>query len=162
MSKRILLGGLVGSVIVFVVGAIWHLTPGLRELGVKIILPAATEDTVLSGLRASIQEPGFYIFPGFDPAQNGGTREQQNAREAAYLARFSQGPTGVLVYKPGGEALGFGKRLASQYLFNLAGALLVAWILALTAGATTYGSRFCLVVLLTLFGGIVYELPVWN
>ncbi|HEV3074369.1 MAG TPA: hypothetical protein VHB47_08135 [Thermoanaerobaculia bacterium] len=51
MGKRILLGSLVGSVVVFVVSSAWHLTPGLGQIGVKA-LPA--EETVLAGLSTSI------------------------------------------------------------------------------------------------------------
>jgi hypothetical protein len=161
MGKRVLLGSLVGSVVVFVVSAIWHLTPGLGEIGVKA-LPA--EDTVLAGLRASVHEPGFYYFPAPDMSP-GRTKEEMKASQAAYLERFRRGPSGILVYQPGGEGsegLNFGKLMVHQFLFGLAAAFVVAWILALTAGATSYGSRVLLVLLIALIGGIVYALPEWN
>jgi hypothetical protein len=161
MGKRILLGSLVGSVVVFVVSAAWHMTPGLGQIGVKA-LPA--EDTVLAGLRTSLHEPGFYYFPAPDMSA-GRTKEQVKADEAAYLERNRRGPSGILVYRPGsegGEELRFGKLMAYQFLFGLAGSFIIAWILALTAGSTTFGSRAWLVLLIALFGGIVYALPEWN
>jgi hypothetical protein len=158
MGKRVLLGSLVGSVVVFIVSSIWHLTPVLGEIGVKA-LPG--EDTVLAGLRASLHEPGLYYFPAPDMSP-GRTKEEMKAGQAAYLERFRRGPSGILVYQPGGEGLNFGKLMVRQFLFGLAGAFVVAWILALTAGTTSYGSRVLLVLLVTLFGGVVYALPEWN
>src|ERR1700688_2015536 len=139
MGKRILLGSLVGSIVVFVVSSAWHLAPGLGEIGVKA-LPA--EDAVLAGLRSSLHEPGLYFFPVPDMSA-GRTKEQVKADQAAYLERYRRGPSGILVYRPGGEGtegLNFGKLMAYQFLFGLAGSLVIAWILALTAGSTTFGS----------------------
>jgi hypothetical protein len=92
----------------------------------------------------------------------GRTKEKEKADAAAYLEKFRSGPSGILVYHPGGEELNFGKLMAYQFLFGLAGSFVIAWILALTAGSTTFGSRACLVLLIALFGGIVYSLPEWN
>src|ERR1700688_1626337 len=158
MGKRILLGSLVGSIVVFVVSSAWHLAPGLGEIGVKA-LPA--EDAVLAGLRTSLHDPGLYFFPAPDMSA-GRTKEQVKADQAAYLERYRSGPSGILVYHPGGEELNFGKLMGYQFLFGLAGSFVIAWILALTAGSTTFGSRACLVLLIALFGGIVYSLPEWN
>jgi hypothetical protein len=158
MGKRILLGSLVGSIVVFVVSAAWHLTPTLGEIGVKA-LPA--EDTVRAGLRTSLPDPGLYYFPAPDMSA-GRTKEKEKADAAAYLEKYRSGPSGILVYHPGGEELNFGKLLGYQFLFGLAGSFVIAWILALTAGSTTFGSRACLVLLIALFGGIVYSLPEWN
>jgi hypothetical protein len=158
MGKRILVGSLVGSVVVFVVSAAWHLTPALGEIGVKA-LPG--EDSALAGLRAAVREPGFYFFPVPNMAANR-TKAQVKADEAAYLEKYRQGPSGILVYKPGGEELSFGKLLAYEFLFGLVASFIVAWILALTATATTYGTRVLLVLLITLFGAVIYDLPAWN
>jgi len=158
MGKKVLLGGLVGSVIVFLVSAAWHMAPGLGEIGVKA-MPA--EDSVLAGLRASLHEPGLYFFP-VPNMSAGRTKEQMKVDEAAYLEKYRQGPSGILVYQPGGEGLNFGKLLAYEFLFGFVASFLIAWILALTAAATTYGTRVLLVLLIPLFGAVIYDLPAWN
>ncbi len=158
MGKRVLLGGLVGSVIVFLVSAAWHMAPGLGEIGVKA-LPG--EDTVLSGLRASLHEPGLYFFPAPNMSTSR-SREQMKADEAAYFEKYRQGPVGILVYQTGGEGFNFGKLLVNQFLLGLVASFIVAWILALTAASTTYGTRVLLVLAMTLFGVFVYDLPAWN
>lgn len=158
MTKKVLLGGLVGSIVVFVVSSIWHLAPGLGEIGVK---PLPQETSVLASLRGALPDPGLYFFPA-PIASSGKTGEQAKADQAAYLEKFRQGPSGILVYHPGGEELQFGKLLIYQFVFGLVGAFLVAWVLALAAGVTTYGSRVLIVLAITLFGGVMYDLPAWN
>lgn len=158
MGKRMLLGTLVGSLVVFVVSAAWHLTPALGEIGVKT-MPG--EAAVLTQLHGSLHEAGLYFFPAPDMS-TGRTKEQMKADQAAYLEKYRSGPSGIMVYRPSGEEFNFGKLLVNQFLFGLAGAFFIAWILALTAGSTTFGSRACLVLLIALFGGIVYSLPEWN
>jgi hypothetical protein len=157
MIKRAVLGGLVGSVVVFLVSFLWHMVPALGEMGVK---PLPGENAVLAALRASIHEPGFYIFP--TPTMAADRSEvQKKADDAAFVARYRQGPTGVVVYKIGGEDFSFGRLLGLQFLLGLAAALVAAWMLAVTAGGTTFGSRVGLVLAAALFGGLVYDLPAW-
>ncbi len=60
MTKRVLLGALVGGVVVFIVGALLHTVLGLGEVGVKAL---PQEETVLSAMRAAIPASGFYFFP---------------------------------------------------------------------------------------------------
>jgi hypothetical protein len=147
MGKKVLLATLAGSLIVFLVSSIWHLTPALGELGVKSL---PSEESVLQALRTAIPDPGFYFFPA------------PGSDQAATLAKFKQGPTGILVYKPGGEGFNFAKALLSQFLFGLIAAFILACILALAAPATTYGQRVLLVLLVVAFAGALYELPEWN
>jgi len=66
----------------------------------------------------------------------GGTKQQVQAGEAAYLDRCKRGPEGIRIYSPGGEELHFGKLLVNQFLFVLVASYVLAWMLAVTAGAT--------------------------
>lgn len=158
MGKRIFLGGLVGAVLVFLVGSIWHLVAGLGDVGIKSL---PNEDVVLTAMRASIHDSGFYFFPAPDTSR-GRSKEQMQADQSAYLATFKRGPTGILIYSPGGEELAFGKLLLNQFLFGLVAAFFLAWILGLTASATTYATRVWIVILVSLFAAVVYDVPYWN
>jgi hypothetical protein len=145
--KSVLLATLLGSAAAFLVSAAWHMTPALGAAGVKTL---PSEDTVLAQLRTAIHEPGLYIFP----SPGGGP--------TVYLAKYEQGPSGILVVKTGGEKLDFPKLLINQYLFGLLGSFLLACILALAAPATTYGQRILTVALVIAFSGTLYELADWN
>jgi hypothetical protein len=156
MSKKILLAGMVGAVVVFLVSAIFHMATSLGEIGIKTL---PNEDATLAAMRASISDPGFYLFPGAGMMSDKG---MSLATQAAYLAKFKAGPTGVLIYRTGGEDLSFGKLLGYQFVLGLFAALFLAWILGITASATTYGSRVLIVFLISLFAGFVYDLPYWT
>lgn len=154
MAKQIALGGIVGAVVVFLVSFVFHMVTNLGETGIK---PLPNEDSVLSMMRSSIPDSGLYVFPGADMSA-----QKDPAAQAAYMAKYKAGPTGILAYTKGGNDLAFGKLLANQFLLGLVAALLVSWILAITASATSYGSRVLIVFLAALFGGFVYTLPYWN
>lgn len=157
MGKRILLAGLAGGVLVFIVSGILHSSTKLAEVGIRAI---PNEDLVLLAMRNSIPEAGFYYFPA--PNLSPMSKEDKAAEQSRYLAKFKQGPTGILVYKPGGEDSNFGKLLATQFLIGLAAAFIAAWILGATASGTTYGMRVIIIVLIGLFAEIYIVLPYWN
>ena len=157
MGRKILLTALVGSVLVFVVGSIIHMALGLGEVGIKML---PHEDVLLLAMRASIHDSGLYFFPG--TASGMAPNKVSPAEQSDYLAKYQRGPTGILIYQTGGTALNFPKLLAGQYLFGLAGCLIVAWILVTTAGSTTFATRVAIVALVGLFAGIIYDLPYWN
>jgi hypothetical protein len=157
MARKVILGGVVGAVIVFIVSSLWHTVLGLGEVGIKTL---PNEDAVQTALRASITQPGFYYFPAPNMAP-GRSREQKEADAAAYMAKYRQGPTGILIYSPGGQDFNFGKALLNQFIFNLVSALILAWILAAGTGSS-YGARALIVLLASIFAGVVFILPYWN
>jgi hypothetical protein len=157
MAKKILLTALVGSVLAFVVGSIIHVALGLGEVGIKML---PHEEVVLLAMRASIHDSGLYFFPG--TASGMAPNKTTPAEQADYLARYQRGPTGILIYQTGGTALNFPKLLIGQYHFGLAGSLILAWILAVTAASTTFWTRVGIVAMVGLFAGIIYDLPYWN
>jgi hypothetical protein len=156
MTKRVTLGVVVGAIVVFLVSSIWHMATGLGQVGIQNL---PNEDAVLSAMRGSIHSPGFYFFPAMDA---GAAAPKQPVSQAAYLEKYKTGPTGILIYHPGGEELAFGKLLAVQFLTGVAGALLIALILAMTADTTTFKKRALTVVTIAVFAAVIYEIPYWN
>jgi hypothetical protein len=49
-----------------------------------------------------------------------------------------------------------------QFTAGLAGALLLAFVLAVTVDATTFKKRALLVVAISVFAAVIYEIPYWN
>src|SRR5580704_16795504 len=158
MGKKIFLGGLLGSVVVFLMSSVFHMATHLGEIGIQ---PVPNEDAVRATLRSSIHEAGFHYFPGGNMAP-GRSKEQQAADYAAQLAKWKEGPTGIVIFNPGGADLQFGTKLVNEFLFGLVGAFLLAWVLGVTAGATSYGTRVLIVTAAAMFGGAVYTMPYWN
>ena len=132
MEKRVILSIVVGSIVVFLVSSIWHMATGLGQVGIQSL---PNEDVMLSAMRGSIDSSGLYLFPALDA---GATGSKQQASSTLYLEKYKTGPTGILIYHPGGQELAFGKLLAMQFLTGVAGAMLLALVLVMTADATTF------------------------
>ena len=159
MTKRVLLGTLVGGIVVFIVGALLHTVLGLGEVGVKAL---PQEDAVLSAMRAAIHDPGFYVFPAPNMTP-GRSKAQKDSDTAAYTAKYQQGPTGILVYTPGGAPMSIGKLLGGEFVIDLVSAFFLACILAMGAGGrSSYWKRVFAVTLAGLFAGLFLGLEYWN
>ena len=75
MTKRIIVSGVVGGLVLFVWGAIaWMVLP-LHNAGIKR-LPG--EDVILGMIQGNVTEAGFYLFPCPDILP-GMTRQQRQA-----------------------------------------------------------------------------------
>ena len=80
-----------------------------------------------------------------------------------YLAKYRQGPTGILVYDLGGKRLNFGKLLGAEFVVDFVSALLAACILALSAGGLlSYWRRLSVVTLTGIFAGVFLGFEYWN
>lgn len=159
MIKRVLLGALVGGIVVFIVGALLHTVLGLGEVGVKAL---PQEDSVLAAMRAAIHDPGFYVFPApnMTPGRN---QAQKDSDTAAYMAKYQQGGTGILVYTPGGSAISIGKLLGGEFVIDLVSAFFLACILAMGAGGVrSYWKRVFAVTIAALFAALFLGLEYWN
>ncbi len=60
MAKKIILGGLVGAVIVFIVSSLWHTVLGLGEVGIKTL---PNEDAVRRRCALRSRSRDFIFFP---------------------------------------------------------------------------------------------------
>jgi hypothetical protein len=156
MFRQLLLAGLVGGAIVFVMSAIQN---GVFPAAEPRSLPS--QAAILPVLRASVPQEGFYFFPGGALSRDM-TREQREAAQADHERRFKDGPSGILVYTPGGKEFAFGRRLMIQFLLSVLAALAAAAILAVVASTTTYGARVGIVFLLGCFAFVYLEPQYWN
>lgn len=159
MLKRVVLGALVGGVVVFIAGLLLHTVSGLAEVGVK---PVPQEDAVLTAMRAAVHDPGFYVFPAPNMTP-GRSTAQKNSDTAAYMAKYQQGPTGILVYSPGGTPISIGKLLGGEFVIDLVSAFFLSCILAMGAGGVrSYWKRVFAVTIAALFAALFLGLEYWN
>jgi len=63
MAKRIILGGVLGGIALFVWGALSTWFSSSATLGFSSL---PSEEAALPALRAAVKEPGLYFFPGYD------------------------------------------------------------------------------------------------
>lgn len=160
MTKKIVLGGIIGGVLMFIWSAVSHMVLPIGEMGIKAI---PNEATVLAAM-SHIKEPGFYIFPGEDMMQSKSlTKEQQQAAKDAWTKKYEAGPRGVMVYHPTGETPMSARQLISEFLSNVLGAMIAAFVLAMaTLRVRSFAGRVGLVTLLGALSWILIEFSYLN
>lgn len=155
MVKQILLGTIVGAVTIFLVSSVWHLVLPFAETGFHVL---PHEEVMTAAMRLGIHEPGIYMFPGMDVSKRNDPAESQRYAEA-----FRRGPTGLIIFQPGGTDFSFPRLLANQFCFQLLAAFVLSCLLALSAAALkSYLQRVLFVALVAVFGSLLIDLPYWN
>jgi len=150
--RRVLLAGLLGGLAVFVWSFISHMVLPLGEAGVRTL---PNEETVLTEMRSSIPEAGFYIFPTMgDPSK------ATEAEQAQWAEKYRTGPAGILVYHPAGGEFSFPRLLLIELLTNILAALIAAFVLARVAGS--YLQRVLVVGALGLFAWFSISVSYWT
>jgi hypothetical protein len=150
--KRVIIGGIVAGVVVFVWGAVSHMALPIGTMGIRVI---SNEETVVEPVKKAIKEPGFYIFPGKDMH-----RELTESEQKEWMDKYQKGPTGILIVHPeGGEAMS-PRQLGTEVATNILCSLLAAFLLSHVRA--TYPRRVLFVTLLGIFGFITVSVPYWN
>ena len=156
MTGRIVLGGLVGGVVLFMWGFVWH---DVLDLGHTGIHGLPDEEAVMSVLEEGVPEPGMYFFPYWDHSTDMGTDEAKAAMEA-WEETYEGGPIGLLVYHPTGVAPMSPMQLGTEFVTSVAAAIVVAFLLSFTM--TGFAGRLLFVVLLGLVPVLAIHVPYWN
>jgi hypothetical protein len=158
MTKRIIIGGVLAGLAMFMWGAVAHIALGLQESGIKQF---ANETSVLTALKSEIKEPGFYFFPGMDTSPNM-TKDQKAAEQKKWEEKYQAGPRGILVYHPDGEQAMSPKQLGLQLSATIVAGLVAAFVLAQASGLRSYGCRLGTVALMGLLPFFMVNFPYWN
>jgi hypothetical protein len=147
---RIIWGGIVGGVILFVWGFTIHVLTPLGHMGVS---PLPGVDGVKTAFAAADVETGMYMIPHAYP---GDTEEEQ----ARWKEEYSAGPRALIIYTPDGDDPMSPMQMGIGLLINIASALVAALIVSQVAAF--YGARLLVVALLGLFAWLAVEVPYWN
>jgi hypothetical protein len=142
--KRILIGGILGGIAIFVVSSILHMLTPLAHAGLKAM---PNDPAIERSLKETFpKEDGLYLFPGTDME-----KKMTEAEEAAIMAKYQAGPTGMLLFYPKGRTFSFGGLLAKEFISDIVLALIAAFIVSLTVAS--FGQR---VILVTLLGFLAW------
>jgi hypothetical protein len=150
--RKVIIGGIVAGLVVFIWGFVSHVILPLGEVGIRQI---PNEDAVVGAVKDSISEPGFYFFPGMDLR-----RKPTEEEERAWTAKYAAGPSGVLIYHPQGETPMSPRQLGTEALTNIIAAWIAALLIWQVAGG--FGARVLFVTLLGLFSWVTISVPYWN
>jgi hypothetical protein len=148
VTKKIILGALVGGLIVFVWGAVsWMVLPWHEAtLGAF-----GDEQAVADVVRANAASSGVYFLPNMHAQTQGG--------EAAE-ARYRTGPLVFAAVRLGG-AEGMGAQLLGSLIIQVLAAGFLSWLL-LQMRTASYAGRLGVVAVVTLFASVAVHLPYWN
>ncbi len=131
----------------------------LGKIGIKSL---PNEDPVLTAMRNSIHEPGFYFFPAMNQSP-GMTKEQQKAAQEAWEKKYREGPDGILIYHPQGQQPLSPKQLLTEVATDIIAALLAGFLLAQAVGGLPgFGSRVFFVTLLGFLARFLVDARYWN
>ncbi len=145
MAKKILLGGILGGLALFMWGGLSHMVIGLGEVGIQNI-----QRPVYDSMKATIPQRGFYFFP-----ENDGKGNMKD--------EFKGGPTGILIYKPIGAGASMTGQLINETILNIVQALLAAYLLSLaTIKLGRYPQRVGFVFVLGILSAIATNIEYWN
>jgi len=156
--KKILWAGLAGGLVVFVWGFVAHTVLPLGEMGLQ---PMPVNSPLLESMTANLAQEGLYYFPGREVG-----RKQTEAEEAVWTTKYRMGPNGLLLYHPtGSDPMSPGK-LGRELATDIAGALLLAYLLVAIAGTTgaqvPWAKQLRIALAAGLFSWAAISLPHWN
>lgn len=156
MAKRVILAGILGGIVMFLWGFVWHdqLPTGLAGLR---SLP--NEAAIVSPMKASIPEAGLYIFPGLGVPDDA-PFSQKKAAMQKMMQNLPSGPEGFLIYHPVGATLS-AKLLVTEGSTNIVQALLMAFLVA-QLGVRRFASRVGFAFVVGLLASITTNISLWN
>ncbi len=159
-TTRIVLGGLLGAIAMFVWSSIAHMATPLAHAGIHNGLPG--EVKALAALQTELGgQAGLYLFPGSGAGDNP-TREQMKEAMARYPEKLAANPSGLLMYHPAGtRELSLAKLLPIEFLKQLLVSILAVWLLAQTRIAS-YGGRVGFIFVVGIVAGITTNVSYWN
>ena len=152
MIARILIAGVIGGIVMFVWGAVTHLTLPSQTFGVNLL---QNDQPVMDAMQQSIFEPGMYAFPGIATGS-----ESDPAALELWTERSKAGPVGVIMYKPGGTTPMSPMQLGIELVTNILAALLGAFIAQRIVKG--FGRRFLILTLLGPIAWLTVNASYWN
>ena len=154
MAIRVLIAGLVGGIVLFLWGGLYHMALPLGEVGVKEL---PNEQAVLAPMKTNLPDPGLYLFPGSGLPATASHSDRVKAMQENWQ---KLGPHGALIYHPiGGKSTSM--QMVNECLTNFVQALLAAFLLAQT-GLRRFASRVGFVFVIGILAAITTNISYWN
>jgi hypothetical protein len=158
MTMRIIIGGILGGVAMFMWGALSHIVLQWEESTIKDF---PNEEAVIPVLQTNITSSGFYFFPGMGVPPTA-PKEKKDAAMKKWMEKYQAGPRGIFIYRTdGGQAMS-PKQLGLQLASEVVAALVAATVLACATSLRSFGGRLTLVTLLGLLPFCMVNFPYWN
>jgi hypothetical protein len=146
MWMRIIVGGIVGGILMFVMGAVSHMFLQLQD---RTMLTLPDEPAFVEQIKGHNLKPGIYSFPEVPTSAH----QQDQARLYEEInERYKAGPAGWLIIHPTGEDMMGATQLLAEPVSNIVAALLASWIVSLFAADVGYGRRVGAIIAMAVSG----------
>lgn len=150
MTKPLAMGTLLGGVILFVWGAVYH---AVLPFANQAFLGFTNEDAVMQAIVPNAPRSGVYFLP-YVPQDKG------DAAMKAAEEKMTRGPF-VLASVRVGPMSSMGALLGTQFVLDLLVAFFLT-LLLLQARPASYGARVGFLVSVALAGWLALSVPSWN
>ena len=149
---RLIIAAVLAGIVMFMWGAVSHVALGLVDSSMKQV---PNEAAVMSAMKTNLTEPGLYVLPGMDMSHKGTEAEQ-----AAWAAKYAEGPTAVLIYSPTGEDAMSPRKFVIELASNIAAALVVGMILMLAS--VSFSRGVSIAALVGMAGWLSINVSYWT
>lgn len=154
--KKLILGGLLGGLIVFVWGMVsWMVLPW-HNLSMRKFTDESAVEKVLT---ANAPHGGLYVLPNGCAGTENLSPDQKKAAMKVSFEKMEKGPSAFVVFRPNGTGkmfINMAKGIALQMLLAL-----MMTSLLLKAKPEHYSCRLGLVVMIALTAGLMCHVPNW-
>src|SRR5262245_59474398 len=160
MWLRILIAGIVGGILIFVMGATNHMAFQLLDRTFRNIPDSAT---FIDQLKTRGLKDGIYVFPDMPTA----AEHSDEAKMKELNERYKAGPAGMLLIAPTGQDMMGPETLGTELATNVIAALLASWVISLCGSDVGFIRRWIAAVAIGRVGwfsfvasyGIWYRFP---
>ena len=150
---RIIIAALLGAIVMFLWQFVSHMLLPIGEMGFRA---PQNEDVVIQAIASGTPASGIYGLPYIDMKDFEDEAKQKAWVEKAKANRFAF----VVVSEPQADPASMGPQLGKQFVANLLGALIIAFVLAATTWG--FGARVLGSLGFGLFGWLLNIVPQWN
>jgi hypothetical protein len=157
---RILLATIVGALVLFVWGFVYHATLGPTIDAYRSLEPGQ-EAGLVTALREHVPEQGAYFIPGM-PDVAGMSAEDATQANEDWSARHEAGPLAMVIYNPDGRPA----MAPMVFVKGLVVMLISTFIMSLmlrcgTPGGSTYVGRVGFVLMVAVFCAVINDAKLW-
>jgi hypothetical protein len=150
---RIAVAALFGAIVMFLWQFVSHM---VLPIGVMGFRAPQNENVVLQAAASGLPSTGVYLLPYLAP-----DKMKDPAAVQAWTAQAQKNPSMFVVVGPSNTmATDMAPELIKQFITNLLGALLVAFVLAATSWS--FGMRVLGALTFGIFGWLLNIVPMWN
>jgi hypothetical protein len=161
MTKKIILGGVLAGLLMFVWSSLAHTVLPIGAMGIST---TANEDALLSALRTNLSAPGFYFIPGHQmmQAEKASGAERQKAMDE-WQTRYGGGAWAVMMYHPAGASVMEARQLIGEFAADLIAGMILAFALFVgTARLRSFWGRVGYVTLIGLLPWLIVDASYLN